>query len=182
MEINQEFKPFLISDRSSAILHMLDAIQLTDIELVDLSEGICDRLGVASFHNPKIAFEIHDEGSIVPPPDAESVKETLDGILEESRSHELLKFQIMPHEALSLLGMVQAAIVSLPIPESLETFGKQFISQFCEKYKSELPSICESLKRGWNEAYQMTREEFDELSEEKFDYAINQDTYVDDFE
>jgi len=198
---NEEFKPFLICDRTDAILRMMDAIQLTDLELVDLCQGISDRLGIPCPLNPEIAFEIHDEGPMVPPPDKESTKENLQGILRECQSNELLTFQVTPHEALSLLSMMQASIMSSITTEKLEIFGRQFIGQFCDRHKLNYPSICEALKLGWDHNCMLTPEEFFYFCEDKDDVdPFNGDgcdrfvenltedtqecrsTYVDDFE
>ena len=39
-----EFISFLVNDRSSAFLHLIDACKFTESELVDLYMGVCYRL------------------------------------------------------------------------------------------------------------------------------------------
>lgn len=39
-----DFVPFLINDRSSAFLHLIDTCKFSESEMVDLYHGICYRL------------------------------------------------------------------------------------------------------------------------------------------
>ena len=41
---DSDYVPFLINDRSSALLHLIDAFQLTESELSDIYDGVFNRM------------------------------------------------------------------------------------------------------------------------------------------
>ncbi len=41
---NDDFVPFLINDRSSSLLHLIDAFQFTESELSDVYDGVFNRM------------------------------------------------------------------------------------------------------------------------------------------
>lgn len=178
--MSEPFKPFLINDRSSALINFIDASQFTESELVDVYLGMCDRLKHLIELKPTMSFEIPtlDDsykdaklGTWVPI-DFESfdfspelTNELARGIIKDCQNTEPLHFEVMPHEAYMILALMQTAIAKLQIPdiENVAEFGKKFIGAFCDRHKENFPNICRSLELGWLPAYQMTRDEFDDL-------------------
>lgn len=55
---SEPFKPFLINERSCALLNFIDASQFTESELVDVYLGMCDRLNHLIELKPTMSFEI----------------------------------------------------------------------------------------------------------------------------
>ncbi|NMF57711.1 hypothetical protein [Pseudanabaena yagii] len=152
--MSEPFKPFLINDRSSALINFIDASQFTESELVDVYLGMCDRLKHLIELKPTMSFEIHQ-------PSPELTNETVKGLMQDLNTDEKLLFEVEPLEAYMILGMMQAAIVSLGIPENLEKFGRKFIKAFCDRYRIMFPDVVKTLEMGWTTC--MTSEEFDDL-------------------
>lgn len=217
---DSDFVPFLINDRSSALLHLIDSFQLTESETTDIIDGCLMRL--KENFNPEKDNEatiptdvkavreyvasLKADGIYQPDierdqerrPTKEEVKHSLDGLLNDLDTDEKLLFEVEPLEAYMILGMMQASIVSLGIPENLEKFGREFIKAFCDRYRIMFPDVVKTLELGWKAT--CTSEEFndlmdsdeDDLSVEDFlnspvlirvgeDFQMNDD-YVDDFE
>jgi hypothetical protein len=95
----------------------------------------------------------------------ELTNELLQGIINDCHNSEPIHFEVLPYEAYMILALMQTAIAKLQIPEieNVSEFGKKFIDAFCDCQKENFPNICRSLELGWLPAYQMTREEFDDL-------------------
>ncbi|WP_156341441.1 hypothetical protein, partial [Pseudanabaena sp. 'Roaring Creek'] len=54
----EEFSPYLINSRSSALINFIDASQFSESEIVDVYLGICDRLKHIIELKPTIGFSI----------------------------------------------------------------------------------------------------------------------------
>ena len=192
----QEFVPFLINDRSSALLHLIDSFQLTETETMDIIDGCFMRLK-EGFNSEKdkeatiptdvkavreYVASLKADGIYQPDierdqerrPTEEEVNQTLDGLTNDLDTDEKLLFEVEPLEAYMILGMVQAAIVSLEIPENLQIFGRAFIKQFCDRYRIMFPDLVKTLELGWTVT--CTSQEFNDLMDSDED-----DLSVEDF-
>lgn len=178
--MSEPFKPYLINDRSSALINFIDASQFTESELVDVYLGMCDRLKHLIELKPTMSFEIPTPddsykdvklGTWIPIEfegfdfSKETANELTQGIIKDCHDEEPIHFEVSPIEAYMVLALMQTAIAKLQIPniENVAEFGKKFIGAFCDRHKENFPNICRSLELGWLPAYQMTREEFDDL-------------------
>ncbi len=179
---NDDFVPFLINDRSTALINFIDASQFSESELVDVYLGLCERLRHIIKLNPTIGFEIPEkplliEEQEVKPPTPESLQAGFNAYLKECQSEEEILFTILPVEAGMLLGVVQSAVISLNLPENIEIFCRKFIGAFGNRHGEKFPAICEAIRLGWNPNYQKTVEDFDDL----MGYDDDDDDYVEDF-
>ncbi|OYQ63934.1 hypothetical protein B9G53_14385 [Pseudanabaena sp. SR411] len=168
MTHENEFKPFLVNDRSSALINFIDASQFSESELVDVYLGLCDRLKHLIDLNPTIGFEIPSKPLVIEepqiePPTQESLQEGFKAYLNECKSEEEILFKVLPIEASMLLGVVQSAVINHDIPENIERFCRNFIGQFGNRHRDKYPAIVDALLKGWSPHYQGTREEFDFL-------------------
>lgn len=184
---NQDFVPFLINDRSSALINFIDASHFSESELVDVYLGLCDRLKHIIDLNPTIGFQIPSqplaiEQPEIEPPTQESLQEGFKAYLEECKSEEEILFKVLPMEAAMLLGVVQSAVISLDIPENIERFCRNFIGAFGNRHRDKYPAIVDALIKGWSPHYQGTKDEFDELMGSPYDMddltAHDDDGYV----
>lgn len=180
---NDDFRPFLINDRSSSFLNMIDSCQFTESELSDVYDGVILRMKDAfapdNTDKPLVSYDVRAVREYVatlnnPPiseatadwmqercPTEQEVKHSIDGIMNDLDTDEKVLIEVYPLEAYMILGMVQTAIVSVGIPENLEKFGREFIGAFCDRYRTSYPSVVKTLEMGWTTS--LTSEEFDEL-------------------
>ena len=178
-----DYAPFLINDRSSALLHLMDACQFTESELSDVYDGVFNRMKESFAPDtdtpPNVPYDVRAVREYVATlkaaslseqkqdfrydhqPTAQEAKEALDGLINEFNTDETLLFEVEPLEAYMILGMMQAAIVSLGVPENLEKFGRSFIGAFCDRYRILFPDVVKTLEMGWTTC--LTSEEFDDL-------------------
>ena len=168
MTTTDDYKPFLVNDRSSALINFIDASQFSESELVDVYLGLCDRLKHIIDLNPTIGFQIPSqpleiEEHEIETPTQESLQEGFKAYLEECKSEEEILFKVLPMEAAMLLGVVQSAVINLDIPENIERFCRNFIGAFGNRHRDKYPAIVDALFKGWSPHYQATREEFDSL-------------------
>lgn len=186
---NDDYAPFLINDRSNAILHLIDSFQLTESELNDIYDGVFNRMKDAfapdNYEKPLTPYDVRAVRDYVAtlraqpisqetadwlqerrPTEAE-VKQALDGFKELSDSDQTISFEVHPLEAYMILGMIQASIVSLNIPENLEKFGRDFVGAFCDRYRITYPDLVKTLELGWTVT--STSQEFDDLIDSEDD-------------
>lgn len=166
MTKESDFVPFLINDRSSALLHLIDAFQFTESELSDIYDGVFNRM--------KEHFAPNNTDKAYRRPTKEEIDHSLTALLNDLKSDEKLLFEVEVLEAYMLLGMVQAAIVSLEIPEKLEKFGREFIGAFCDRYRIKFPDLVKVFELGWTVT--CTSEEFNDLMD-----SDDSDLSVEDF-
>uniref|UniRef100_UPI0011AEDABA hypothetical protein n=1 Tax=Pseudanabaena sp. BC1403 TaxID=2043171 RepID=UPI0011AEDABA len=131
---NDDYAPYLINDRSSSLLHLIDAFQFTESELSDVYDGVFNRMKnafapdnyekpltpinvravreyVATLNNPPISQDTADWMQERRPTKQE-VDHSLTALVSDLKSDTKLLFEVEVLEAYMLLGMVQAAIVS----------------------------------------------------------------------
>ncbi|WP_103670480.1 hypothetical protein [Pseudanabaena sp. BC1403] len=200
---NDDYAPYLINDRSSSLLHLIDAFQFTESELSDVYDGVFNRMKnafapdnsekpltpidvravreyVATLNNPPISQDTAD-WMRDRRPTKEEVDHSLTALVNDLKSDTKLLFEVEVLEAYMLLGMVQAAIVSLDIPENLEKFGRKFIGAFCDRYRIKYPDLVKTLELGWTvtctseEFYDLMDSDDEELSVEDF---MNSDVLI----
>ncbi len=168
---NDDFVPFLINDRSSSLLNLIDAFQFTESELSDVYDGVFMRMKNAfapdNTDKPLTPYDVRAVREYVATlnsqpisqdtadwmqerrPTEEEVKHSLDGLMNDLDTDEKLLFEVEPLEAYMILGMMQAAIVSLGVPENLEKFGRKFIGAFCDRHRTSYPNVVKTLEMGW---------------------------------
>ncbi|WP_055077224.1 hypothetical protein [Pseudanabaena sp. 'Roaring Creek'] len=175
----EEFSPYLINSRSSALINFIDASQFSESEIVDVYLGICDRLKhiielkpTIGFSIPKVPISIEEDE---PLPTREELQEGFKAYSQECQSEEELLFKILPLEASMLFGLIQSAIINLETSQNVENFGRAFTNAFCDRHRENFPALCEAIKLGWRKELQLTHEEFDELLD------LNEDEWEDDF-
>ena len=102
----------------------------------------------------------------------ELAQNLMERLVVESQKVMTLNFQLDPLEAYLLVSLVHLALTYPDIPEKPVDFGQKFINSFCDRYREELPAMVESFELADQENFLMTREEFDDLTD---------DDYEDDF-
>ena len=102
----------------------------------------------------------------------ELTQNLMERLIADSLKETDLRFELKPIEAYLLVSLVQLAISHSDIPENPLNFGTAFIKSFCDRYREELPAMVESFELADQENFLMTREEFDDLTN---------DDYEDDF-
>lgn len=155
-----DFVPFLINDRSSSLLHLIDSFQLTESELNDIYDGVFNRMKIA--FAPDNTEPISDRNSA-----SARVKQTFDALMAELENDEVIRFEVHPLEAYMIIGMIQTAIVSVGIPENLEKFGRKFVDAFCDRYRNSFPDMVKTIEFGWKATY--TSQEYADLIDSEDD-------------
>ena len=99
----------------------------------------------------------------------ELAQDLMERLVAESLKDTDLDFRLKPHEAYLLVSLVQLAVSHDYIPEIPKEFGTAFIKAFCDRHRDNFPAMVESFELADQENFLMTREEFDDLTDDDYD-------------
>jgi len=80
---NSEYVPFLINERSNALLHLIDAFQFTESELSDVYDGVFNRM--------KEHFAPNNTDKATTPDDVKAVREYVEELKAQSANQDYIE-------------------------------------------------------------------------------------------
>lgn len=163
------------SNKVLATLSIIDALNFDEDDLSDLTAHLAEQCGF-SLHSDMMDYDRidHARRTDTSKLHGKTGAEILEQSMKELASIETVQVAIPPVDAYNLVAIVQAAIVSLDLPEHSEAIGRQFIDRFCDRYREQMPITVQCINSGWDESSLVTAEEFEESLGEKWK-AIAQD-------
>jgi hypothetical protein len=80
---------------------------------------------------------------------------------QELAAIDTMQFAVPPDKGYMLAAVVQAAAICLDLPETTQSFCKQFVNGFCDRYRDQLPTVVKAIEYAW-EGDLVTEDEFEE--------------------
>ncbi|WP_055075024.1 hypothetical protein [Pseudanabaena sp. 'Roaring Creek'] len=87
---------------------------------------------------------------------------------KELAAIDTMQFAMPPDGGYMLAAVVQAAVICLDLPETTQTFCKQFVNGFCDRYREQMPSVVKEIEDAWQKPNLMTEDEFEQTLGEKW--------------
>ena len=149
------------SNKVLATLSIIDALNFDDDDLSDLTGYLARQCGF------EVTSPVTPQKWTRKPPDESILKDKTnrqihEEVHKELQSIEAVGLSLPPVDAYNLVAIVQAAIVSLDLPEHSEEAGTRFVNAFCDRYRIQMPTIVQVIEAGWDESQLVTAEEFEQ--------------------
>lgn len=115
---DSDYVPFLINDRSSALLHLIDAFQFTESELSDVYDGVFNRM--------KEHFAPNNTDKSTTPIDVRAVREYVANLKEQAANQEYVEDYVdnIPESQVDDQSFKDVPLGKwVPIPALIDRFG-----------------------------------------------------------
>ena len=79
-----------------------------------------------------------------------------------------MQFAMPPDKGYILAAVVQAAAICLELPKTTQAFCKEFVNEFCDRYREQMPMVVKAIDDAW-QGQLVTADEFEEILDKKWE-------------